>query len=114
MKKDCLLKSTYWILEWSSPTAVGYDRWLLSNVLWLNLYSVLGKYSSKLSEYFQMQQRLLKFVMFCATNAVGFHGNMLIIQILLYAVLLYIQYFVFLYKNNAALFSYSIVSGLFH
>ena len=52
--------------------------------------------------------------MFCATNAVGFHGNMLIIQILLYAMLLYIQYFAFLYKNNAALFNYSIVSGLFH
>ena len=115
MKKNCcLLKSTCWMVEWLGPTAVGCDRWLLSNVLWLNLYSVLGEYSSKLSEYFQIQKRLLKCVMFCATNAVGISGkyvnysNFIVCSVFIYSV------FCVFIQNNAALFSYSVVSGLFH
>ena len=44
----------YHIVEWKSPTAIGYDRWSLSNALWEKFYKGHGKYKPELSEYFHM------------------------------------------------------------
>ena len=53
----------------SSPTAVGYDEWSLSNALWMTFYNSHGKYKPELNEYFHMHRCQLNFAMFCATSA---------------------------------------------
>ena len=56
---------------WAGPTSISYDRWPLSNTLWMKLYNGHGKYKPELSEYFQMYQYQLKGAIFCAISALG-------------------------------------------
>ena len=50
---------------------INYDRWPLSNFLWMEFYSGHNKYKPKLSEYFQMYQFQLNFAVLCAIIALG-------------------------------------------
>ena len=42
------------IVAQTSPTAVGYDEWLLSNALWMKVFKSHGKYKLELDEYLHM------------------------------------------------------------
>ena len=72
------------IVAQTSPTAVGYDEWPLSNALWMKFYNSHGKYKPELNEYFHMYQCQLNFALFCATSALGIswqyfnHPNLLV------------------------------------
>ena len=74
------------MISYSGSTTIGYDRWPLSNALQIKFYNGNGKYKPKLSEYIQMYQCQLNFLMFCATSVLDILGNILTIQIHLYAV----------------------------
>ena len=54
-----------------STTSVGYDKWPLSDTLWMKLYNSHGKYKPELNEYFHMYRCQLNFALFCATSALG-------------------------------------------
>ena len=54
-----------------SPVAVGYNKWLFSEALWMKFYSSHGKYKSELNEHFYMYRCQINFAMFCATGAIG-------------------------------------------
>ena len=56
------------IVAYSGSTA-GYDKWLLSNVLWIEFFNVHGKYNAEPSEYFKMCRSSLNLAIFCATSA---------------------------------------------
>ena len=74
------------MISYSGSTTIGYDRWPLSNALQIKFHNGNGKYKPKLSEYIQMYQCQLNFLMSCATSALDILGNILTIQIHLYAV----------------------------
>ena len=59
------------IVAQTSPAAVGFDEWPLSNVLWIKFYNSHGKCKPELNEFYHMYQCQLNFVLFCATSALG-------------------------------------------
>ena len=50
------------IVAKTSPMAVDYDEWALSNALWTKFYNSFGKYRAELNEYFS---HVLVSVKFC-------------------------------------------------
>ena len=58
-----------------SPTAVGYDEWLLSMALWTKCFNSHGKCKPELSEYFHMYRCQLNVAMFCAFGISWQHLN---------------------------------------
>ena len=59
------------IVAESSPVAVNYDEWSLSNALWMKFYNSHGKYKPELNKYFHMYRCHLNFAVFCTTSALG-------------------------------------------
>ena len=58
------------VVAYSGPTAVGNDRWEISNALWRRFYYGYGKYRPELSE-FKMYRCHLNFALFCAKSSLG-------------------------------------------
>ena len=69
----------YHIVAKQNTTAVGYDEWPLSNVLWMKFYNSHDKYRP-----FHMYRCQLNLALFCATSALGIpwqhlnHPNLLV------------------------------------
>ena len=59
------------IVAYLVPAVIAYDRWSLSNSLWMKLHKCHGKCKPKLSEYFQMKRCQLNFARFCVIMALG-------------------------------------------
>ena len=74
----------HYIVAKKSTTAVGFDEWPLSNILWMKIQNSHGNYNPELNKYFHMYQSQLNFALFCATSALGIsqqhlnHPNLLV------------------------------------
>ena len=80
-----------------STTSVGYDKWSLSNTLWMKLCNSHGKYKPELNEYFHMHRCQLNFALFCSTSALGIswqhlnHPNLLVQAVCRFHVYFHVQ-----------------------